>query len=287
MTMFTLGILHPGEMGISLAAAALRAGHEVYWASAGRSAGTRERAEQYGLKEVPTLKDLCDACTAIISVCPPHAAEHTARQVLAGNYRGIYVDANAISPQHTQHIGTIMSDAGVDFVDGGIIGPPAWKPKTTWLYVSGAAGSQIPALFRAGPLETQVLGDRVGDASALKICFAAYNKGSIALLCAVLAAAQQLGVRQQLQQHWDKQGSFLAGGKAQALVEGIIRKAWRFTGEMEEIAATFEQVGVTGEFHAAANHLYEQLIQYKDIREMPPLQEILEALVRLNGTVSS
>ena len=285
MTKPALGILHPGEMGSSLAAAARGAGYEVFWVSGGRSARTRERAQQHGLTELGTLKELCDASTAIISVCPPHAAEETARQVLACDYQGIFVDANAISPQHAQFIGTLMLNAGIDFVDGGIIGPPAWKPKTTWLYLSGRAADQLPVFFHAGPLETQVLSERVGDASALKICYAAYNKGSIALLCAVLAAAEQLGVRQQLQQHWDKQGSALGGGKAQTLVEGVIRKAWRFTGEMEEIAATFEHVGVTGEFHVAANHLYEQLTQYKDVKDTPPQQEILEALVRLKRDV--
>lgn len=285
MTTLTLGILHPGEMGITLAAAARGAGHEVLWTSAGRSDMTRARAEQHDLKEVSTLKELCDACSAIISVCPPHAAEQTARQVLACDYRGIYVDANAISPEHAQHIDALMSDAGIDFVDGGIIGPPAWKTNTTWLYLSGHAGDQIPVFFREGPLETQVISNQVGDASALKICYAAYNKGSIALLCAVLAAAEQLGVRQHLQSHWDKQDSYLAGDRARSLVESTIRKAWRFTGEMEEIASTFEHAGVTGEFHVAANRLYEQLMQYKDIKETPPLQEILEALVRIRGDV--
>lgn len=282
MAKLTLGILHPGEMGISLAAAARNAGNTVFWTSAGRSDRTRKRAEQHGLTEAHTLKELCDACRVIISVCPPHAAEETARQVLLCDYRGIFVDANAISPEHTQHIGALMMGAGVDFVDGGIIGPPAWKPNTTWFYLSGHSADQIPDFFREGPLQTHILSERVGDASALKICFAAYNKGSIALLCAVLAAAEQLGVRQHLLLHWDKQGSHLGNGKAQAMVEGIIRKAWRFTGEMEEIAETFEHVGVTGEFHVAANHLYEQLMQYKDVTETPPQQEILEALIRLN-----
>jgi len=287
MTKLTLGILHPGEMGISLAASARNSGHEVLWASEGRSEKTRARTEDQGLKDVQTLQALCEKCPVIISVCPPHAAEETARQVLACNYRGIYVDANAISPEHTRHIGALMSEAGIDFVDGGIIGPPAWKTNTTWLYLSGHAGDQIPVFFREGPLETQFISRQVGDASALKICYAAYNKGSIALLCAVLAAAEQLGVRHHLQQHWDRQGSYLAGDKARSLIEGIIRKAWRFTGEMEEIASTFEQAGVTGEFHIAANHLYDQLMQYKGIKETPPLQEILEALVRLKRVVGS
>ena len=287
MTKLTLGILHPGEMGISLAASACNSGSEVLWASEGRSEKTRMRAGDHGLKDVLTLQTLCDESMVIISVCPPHAAEETARRVQDCKYQGIYVDANAISPQLTLHISAMMSDAGVDFVDGGVIGPPAWKPGTTWLYLSGSSADRIPEYFSAGPLETHVLGNKAGDASALKICYAAYNKGSTALLCAVLAAAEQLGVREDLLKHWDRQGSNLAGGRAQALVEGIIRKAWRFTGEMDEIAATLEHVGVTGEFHQAAKHLYEQLVQYKDAVETPPLQEILEALVRLSGSETS
>ena len=287
MTKLTLGILHPGEMGISLAASACNSDHEVLWASEGRSEKTRTRAKDHGLKDVGNLQTLCEKSPVVVSVCPPHAAEETARRVLACGYKGIYVDANAISPQHTLQIGTLMTEAGVDFVDGGVIGPPAWKPGTTWLYLSGVAADKIPQYFSAGPLETHVLSEKVGDASSLKICYAAYNKGSIALLCAVLAGAEQLGVRGELLEHWERQSANLAGGKAQALVEGIIRKAWRFTGEMEEIAATFEHVGVTGEFHEAAKHLYEKLVQYKDAAETPPQQEILEALVQIKKTVGS
>lgn len=286
MARLILGILHPGEMGISLAAAVRGAGHDVFWSSEGRSDRTRARAQEHDLTELNTLKEFCAVCPVIISVCPPHAAEETASQVRACGFQGIYVDANAISPEHTRHIGALLSDAGIEFVDGGIIGPPAWKPGTTWLYLSGSGAQRIPEYFREGPLQTSVLSDRIGDASALKICYAAYNKGSTALLCAVLAAAEQLGVRQDLLLHWDRQGSQLGGGRAQALVEGIIRKAWRFTGEMEEIAESFEQAGVTGEFHQAAKHLYEQLVHYKDVEQTPPQKEILEALVRLNKDVN-
>ena len=281
MTKLSLGILHPGEMGISLAAAAKNTGHEVYWASAGRSGKTRARAEDQDLTDAGMIEDLCRICPVVISVCPPHVAEEQAREVLACGFKGTYVDANAISPQHTRHIGKLMSDTGVDFVDGGVIGPPAWKPGTTWLYLSGKGCGCIPPYFSAGPLQTCIIGESVGEASALKICYAAFNKGSIALLCAVLAAAEQLGVREDLLAHWEREGSYLAGGKARGRVEGVIRKAWRFTGEMDEIAETFRQVGVTGEFHEAARHLYEQLVHFKDIEETPSQQEILEVLVRL------
>src|SRR6185436_14581844 len=103
----------------------------------------------------------------------------------------------AISPQRAERIGHAVTDAGAAFVDGGIIGGPAWKPGSTWLYLSGVDADKAAAYFSAGPLETQVIGEAIGKASALKMCFAAYTKGTTALLCAVLGAAEALDVRRE------------------------------------------------------------------------------------------
>ncbi len=189
-----VGILHPGQMGISIAASAQNSGYEVLWASDGRSAETRTRAEEHGLTDVGTLAELCRACPTLVSVCPPAAAEDLAREVLAHGFSGLYVDANAIAPERAQRIGHAMAEAGATFVDGGIIGGPAWKPNSTWLHLSGPDAPSAAALFAAGPLETNIVGDEIGQASALKMCFAAYTKGSTALLCAIVAAAEKLGV---------------------------------------------------------------------------------------------
>src|SRR5512140_2989839 len=110
-----IGILHPGAMGISLAASALNSGQEVYWASAGRSQATLARAAGHKLTDVIVLSELCHLCSIIISICPPHAAEELAYEVLTAGYRGLYVDANAISPQRAMKIEQVMREAGVDF----------------------------------------------------------------------------------------------------------------------------------------------------------------------------
>src|SRR5881392_728155 len=94
-----VGILHPGEMGISIAASAKNSGCEVYWTSEGRSAATRERAAKFGLHEVQTLAGLCKECPIIVSVCPPHAAEDLANEVVRAGFRGLFAEANAIAPQ--------------------------------------------------------------------------------------------------------------------------------------------------------------------------------------------
>ena len=126
--MTKLGILHPGQMGVSIAASAKNSGYEVYWASEGRSEQTRERAAEQGFIDTHTLKELCQTCSIIICVCPPDAAEAVANQVMTAGFHGLYVDANAIAPQRANRIGQVLEGAGIDFVDGSIIGGPAWEP---------------------------------------------------------------------------------------------------------------------------------------------------------------
>ncbi len=277
MSIYHLGILHPGEMGVSIAASAQQNGHKVYWASEGRSAQTRTRAEKYGLADAGSLPGLCERCEGIISVCPPYAAEEVALDVLAQGFRGLYVDANAISPARAERIGEIMASGGAAFVDGGIIGGPAWQPDSTWLHLSGEQANLVASLFAGGPLETNVLSDQIGDASAIKMCFAAYTKGRTALLCAILGAAETLGVREALAEQWTKIGFDLAE-EAPERARRVTAKAWRFTGEMEEIAATFEAAGQPGGFHQAAGEIYHRLAHFKDAPAIPSFEAVLNAL---------
>jgi 3-hydroxyisobutyrate dehydrogenase-like beta-hydroxyacid dehydrogenase len=279
MTSQRIGFLHPGDMGISIAASAQNAGNEVYWASEGRSPDTHDRAAKYGLRDAHTLANMCAECAIIVSVCPPHAAEEVAQQVLTAGFAGMYLDANAIAPRRAERIGAHMTAAGVSFVDGGIIGGPAWKPGSTWLYLAGPQAEQLAACFAAGPLETQVLGAQIGRASALKMCFAAYTKGTTALLCAILATAEDLGVRADLEQHWQRDDPQFTDEVAQR-VRRVTAKAWRFAGEMEEIADTFRSAGMPSEFHAAAANVYRQLADFKTASSTPALEDVLAALLR-------
>jgi len=278
MTKMKVGFLHPGAMGISLAASAQNTGHTAYWVSEGRSQQTRERAARFDLVDARTLEKLCETCAVMVSVCPPHAAEEVASQVLACSFEGLYLDANAISPQRAMRIGQLMGQAGVTFVDGGIIGGPAWEPGRTWLYLSGEEAERAAACFSAGPLETCIIGEAIGKASALKMCYAAYTKGTTALLCAILATAEELGVRGELERQWSRGGSDLAE-QARDRVRRVTAKAWRFAGEMEEIAATFRGVGLPGGFHGAAGDIYRRIAHFKGAAETPALEDVLKALM--------
>jgi len=274
-----VGILHPGMMGICVAATVQNSGHTVCWASEGRSRQTRERAEKFNLCDSATLAAMCETCTVIVSVCPPHAAEEVAGQVMAQSFKGLYLDVNAISPQRAIRIGNAMKEAGVTFVDGGIIGEPAWEPGKTWIYLSGDKAQEAAGCFSAGPLETSVVGEAVGKASSLKMCYAAYTKGTTALLCAILATAEVLGVRRELQIQWSRDWANF-GEQSAERVRKVTAKAWRFAGEMAEIAATFREAGMPGEFHVAAEMIYRRIAGFKDAPAIPSLEEVLETLTQ-------
>jgi 3-hydroxyisobutyrate dehydrogenase-like beta-hydroxyacid dehydrogenase len=274
-----IGIISPGAMGISVAATMRRSGFDVSWASAGRSADSVARAEAHNLIDAGTVANLCATCEAFVSVCPPHTAVSIAEEVLAADFDGIYLDANAIAPKKAVHMAEMMAAAGVVFVDGGIIGGPAWEPQRTWLYLSGEQAERVASFFAAGPLETAVIGDQIGQASALKMCFAAYTKGSTALLSMILAGAEALGVRANLEAQWSRGGSDFAA-QTQQRVRRVTAKAWRFEGEMHEIAATFAGVGLPAGFHEAAADIYQRLAYFKAAEATPELAEVLDSLLR-------
>ena len=276
--MSQIGILNPGEMGVSIAASAIHSGNEVYWLSEGRSDKTRARAEKHNLKESASLAMLCQTCEVIISVCPPHAAEEVAQSAREAGFKGLYLDANAISPQRARKIGKTLEEIGAHFVDGGVIGGPAWKPKETWLYLSGEHSGGIASCFSKGPLEIKVIGREIGKASALKMCYAAYTKGTTALLSAILAAAESLDVREELYQQWDRDEEGFSEG-VNRRVERVTAKAWRFEGEMKEIASTFAEESLPGEFHEAAAEIYHRMANFKDTAEAPQLNDVIKALL--------
>lgn len=277
MALRPVGLLHPGEMGSVLGKILRAGGHEVLWVSEHRSPASHTRAGAAGLRNVPTLAALVEQSDAILSVCPPHAALDVARRVVAQRFSGVYLDANAVSPKTVRAIAQLLEGAGARFVDGSIIGPPPTAPGTTRLYLSGQAAPEVAGLFRAGPLEAILLDGPLGAASALKVAYAAYTKGTAALLLAIRALALKEGVEDALLQEWRRSIPDLPG-RAEAAIQGSVRKAWRFVGEMEESAATFAAAGLPDGFSRAAAAVYDRLGGYKDAPQPPSMAEIAAAL---------
>ena len=275
----TIGILHPGDMGSVVGGCVVAAGARVLWASEGRSAGSRERAAAAGLEDAGTVGALVVASDVILSVCPPHAALDLARDVAGRRFGGLYVDANAVAPATAREIGAAVEAGGATFVDGGLIGPPPRSAGSTRLYLSGREAKRAAALFEPSALEAIAIGDGAGAASALKMAYAAYTKGSSALLMAIRALAASEGVDDALLAEWRRSQPDLPK-RSEAAARDNARKAWRFVGEMEEIAGAFEAAGLPGGFHEAAAVIYERLAGYKDAPTPPTMADVVAPLTR-------
>ncbi len=276
--MTTIGLLHPGAMGSSLGSAMSGAGHDVLWVSAGRSQATHARAAADGLADAGTLASVTERADIIVSVCPPGAARDVAASVAALGFEGLYVDANATSPDTARAIGLTVEAAGATFVDGGIIGPPARTKSLTFLYLSGdrAACDLVAALFDGSPAEAIVLERPPGAASATKMAFAAWTKGSGALLLAVRALAEKEAVVDALEHAWSALSADLPARLARTAA-GTGPKAWRFEGEMLQIAATFAAAGLPAGFHEAAAEIYGALADLRD-RDNVSVADVMERL---------
>lgn len=278
MSIRTIALLHPGNMGVTIGAAAATSGARVVWASAERSAATRERAQTAGLVDVTTLREAVRMSDLILAVCPPHAALELARSIAQFNFRGIYVDANATSRATAEEIGEIVTKTGASFVDGGIIGSPVRRAGTTRLYLSGPRAREIAELFSKSMLDARGIGDAPGAASALKVTYAAWTKCTDALVLAIRALAVHEGVDKALLEEWTISQPDLAR-KSQRAAAVAAPKAWRYVGEMREIAATFEKAGLPTGFHDAAAEICQRLESFKD-RTEPPLTvaDVVEVL---------
>lgn len=257
------GILHPGKMGVTIAAALANTGHSVYWASEGRSSDTASRAQLANLWDITTLQAVCFKSEYIFSVCPPDQAAKVAQQVAANGFKGVYIDCNAVSPATAQHVADIVTEQGATCVDGGIIGPPVNSADTTRLYLSGESAASVATLFADSLLDARVIGSDIGAASALKMAYAGWTKGSMALLMTQFALARQQNVESALLDECMLSQPGLEGKLVNACTASA-PKAWRFEGEMQEIAETLENAGLPRGWFDAAAETYQRLGVFKN-----------------------
>ena len=254
--MATVGLLHPGEMGAAVGGCLVSVGHEVLWDPAGRSRASTGRALAAELTGV-SLPALVTRSSVILSVCPPHAALDVARLVAGAGYTGVYVDANAISVATAAQVAAIVEAAGASYVDGGIIGLPPEAAGHTRLYLSGPGAAEVGALFGRSALDARVAEGQPFAASAVKMAYAAWTKGTGALLLAARALARAEGVERTLLAEWAMSQPAL-GKQSERSAAAAAAKGWRWVAEMEEIAASMSAAGLPPGFHEAAAEIYDR-----------------------------
>jgi 3-hydroxyisobutyrate dehydrogenase-like beta-hydroxyacid dehydrogenase len=262
----TIGLLHPGAMGSAV------------WASEDRSAASEARASADGLEDLTWLNGVVNQSELILSICPPAAAEEVASEVAGLGYRGIYADCNAVAPATARAVAAIVEASGATYVDGGIIGGPPRREQTTRLYLSGDGAAKAKSLLGEGPLEVIPIEGGPGAASALKMAYAAWTKGTSALLADIHALALAEGIHGDLVREWSRSQPELLARSDRGL-PAAAAKAWRFVGEMEEIAKTFADSGLPDGFHLSAAEVYRRLERFKDDPDAPGGAELAQHLL--------
>ncbi len=258
MAVAPVGILSPGDMGAAIGAVLGAHGVPVLTCLAGRGELTRLRAHEAGMRNLPDLDALVREAGLILSVLVPAEAEGLALRVAEviqrTGARPVFADCNAISPGTMQRIAAAVGAMGATVIDAGIIGPPPGPGRGTRIYCSGPDVAALTALNEYG-LDVRVVGEAIGQASGLKMVYAASTKGTTALWTALLVAARALGLDQALAAEFAQSRGGIAT-QVNGSIPSMPRRARRWVGEMEEIARTFEEVGLTPLMLEGAAELY-------------------------------
>jgi 3-hydroxyisobutyrate dehydrogenase-like beta-hydroxyacid dehydrogenase len=259
MQIKTVGLMTPGDMGQGVAMQIKAKGFTVCTALDKRSERSRALAREAGLTDVGTVARLVAECDVVLSVMNPGAAVDFARDAAealrAGKRNTLIVDCNAISPDTVHEIAGIIEGAGGRFLDAGIIGPPPRGKAKTHLYVSGPGGADLEQL--AGEqLLVHVISERLADASALKMCYGALNKGTQGLWLEVLIAAKRLGVDALLDQQVRQSHQASLYEWALGQFPQMPPKAYRWVPEMLEISKTLATDGVGPKVFQGTSEVY-------------------------------
>ncbi|MGI9449436.1 MAG: DUF1932 domain-containing protein [Geminicoccaceae bacterium] len=258
----TIAIMSPGDMGHTVGALLRRHGLRVITSLSGRSERSRALAEKAGIEVVADDRTLVEQADLLLSILVPAAAEpfarHMASVIEPSEQEIVFVDCNAIAPETSKRIGAVIEGAGGIFVDAGIIGPPPRESsRATRFYASGSRADRFAALNDHG-LDVRVIGETIGDASAVKMCYAALTKGTTALMTGLSITAERLGVSAPLRAEFEISQSAMLQ-RMQGHVPGMVPKAHRWVGEMEEIAKTFAAAGVTPKIFEGAAAIFEDV----------------------------
>lgn len=253
-----VAVIAAGAMGAGVAARLTANGVDVITSLTGRSRASIDRAEKAGMRPA-TEADIANA-GIILSILPPRdavaLAERLAPALKASEKKPLYVDCNAVSSATVERIAAIVTPTGAVFADGGIIGPPP-KPgsSNTTLFVSGVEGGRLNPLL-AGGLQVKLLKGPVGAASALKMSYAAITKGLSGLGTASILAAARYGAADALRDELERSQPATLAFLARSIPD-MFSKAYRFVGEMEEIADHAGRASTAEIFHGIAQLFQE------------------------------
>ncbi|CAF0930492.1 unnamed protein product [Rotaria sordida] len=275
-TPITIAIMTPGDMGHSIGQvllSSIKNKFRIITNLTDRSERTQKLSNLAGIIDVKTDEEIIQQADFIFSILVPSQANSVAQRFapfLNKNKHIIYVDMNAIAPQTVRSISTLFSYG--NFVDGCIIGPPPGSHEhIPIVYLSGEHAQKIADLFQFTDLiNVSVIGNEIGQASTLKMCYASLSKGITAIATQACITAKFFGLEEVFFNEL-KQSMPNIFEKLNKSIPHMPPKAARWAGEMEQIAKTFENIGLSEKMFQGAAETYQF------IAEKTPLgNEIIE-----------
>src|SRR5215213_3105877 len=258
-------------------------GAEVYGVLTGRSERTRTRAVECGFIDAGSIDELVKKVDIILSILVPSEAPVIAHDVAEAmkrtGGRPVFADCNAVAPVTVEAIEREIRAAGAEFVDAGIIGGPPSDRSPTYFHCSGPNTAPFERLAEYG-LTVIVTGPRIGQASGLKMVYAASTKGTTALWTELLTASRALGLEDALANMLGDNVTYVAQKRGIPIMP---HRSRRWVGEMEEIALTFKTLGMTPKILEGAADMYRfvggtKLGDQTPREPNPTLDTILETL---------
>ncbi len=258
MPVETVAIISPGDMGHAVGRLLRENGLRVITCLAGRSPRTRGLSQQAGIADVPTLDELVQEADILLSITVSEAVPGLCKEV-AGVLRRtgadlLFAECNAIAPQLSRDMEKIITGAGGRYVDASIIGGPPKDGHCPRFYASGPNAVELQQLEPCG-LDVRVIGPEVGQASGIKMCYAALTKGSAALQAQLLMAAEIMGLSKPLQEEFENSEP-TAWKRMEGFIPALPARSRRWVSEMLEIEATFGGLGLTPHIFQGVAEMY-------------------------------
>jgi 3-hydroxyisobutyrate dehydrogenase-like beta-hydroxyacid dehydrogenase len=157
----------------------------------------------------------------------------------------IFIDLNSVSPGTKRESAAAIEGSGAAYIDGAVMAPVPPRGLGVPVLLAGVHAKSAAALLAKLGMNVEIVSDRVGVASATKMCRSVIIKGIEALCSEAFLAARAYGVDSRVLASlsdtfpgtdWHKFAGYQVG---RSLVHGRRRAA-----EMREVALTVQEAGI-------------------------------------------
>ena len=259
-----------GEAGGILGAALAAKGMQVSMYDLRRDL-LREKAVTAGVRVADTLESAIDGANIVVSAVTAQAdievAEAVARCIAP---RQTYLDSNSVSPRTKQHALACIEGAGARYVEAAVMAPVPPYGLAVPMLLGGTDAARIAALLNASGFNARAVSEKVGVASAAKMCRSVMIKGIEALTVECLRAARRYDaesiVLASLGETFDKMRD--AADLPGYLVSRVAEHGRRRAAEMWEVSQTLKEVGITPFMSEACARLQDSIVNTMSQRDI-------------------